>query len=126
MVFELPDLALAPWFRSVASRDYVSTLTHAFNQRLSEGLPSDPRILVIKMRSFMQPLFDHPQRFGLKHAAHEDACRKADQDFCDADSLVAADAGRTYLFAAAEHLTTHGNELLASYVLQQITGHSWQ
>jgi phospholipase/lecithinase/hemolysin len=126
VVFELPDLGRAPWFRTVASRDFASTLTHAFNQRLSEGLPSDPRILVLKMQSFMQPLFDHPQRYGLKHTAHEDACRKADQDFCDADSLVSPDAGQTYLFAASEHLTVHGNELLASYVLQQITDHSWQ
>jgi len=126
VVFELPDLAQAPWFRTVASRDFISTLTHAFNQRLSQGLPTDPRILVIKMQSFMQPLFDNPQRYGLKSTAHEDACRKPDRDFCDADSLVSPDAGRTYLFAAAEHLTTHGNELLASYVLQQITNHSWQ
>jgi phospholipase/lecithinase/hemolysin len=126
VVFELADLGEAPWFRTPASQDFANRLTHAYNQRLSAGLPGDPRILVIRMQAFLKPLLDHPQRYGLKRGAHEDACREPDQDFCDANSLTVPDADRTYVFAASEHLTTRANELLASYVLQQIAAHSWQ
>jgi len=126
VVFELADLGEAPWFRTSASQKFATRLTHAFNQRLSEGLPGEPRILIIKMQDFLEKLLDHPQRYGFKRGAHEDACREPDQDFCNANSLAAPDADRTYIFAASEHLTTHANELLASYVLRQVAGHSWQ
>jgi outer membrane lipase/esterase len=126
VLFELADLGETPWFRTAASQDFATRLTHVFNQRLSDGLPGDPRILVIRMQNFLQPILDHPQRYGFKHGAHADACRKPGQDFCDANSLTVPDADRTYVFAAAEHLTTHANELLAPYVLRQIADHTWQ
>ena len=125
-VFELANLGEAPWFRTSASQDFATRLTHVFNQRLSDGLPADSRILVIKMQSFLKPLLDHPQRYGFRRGVHEDACREPDQDFCDANSLTIPDADRTYIFAASEHLTTRANELLATYVLQQIADNSWQ
>jgi phospholipase/lecithinase/hemolysin len=126
VVFELADLGQAPWFRTSASRVFATRLTYVFNQRLSAGIPGDPRILTIGMQSFLKPLLDHPQRYGFRHGAHEDACREPDRDFCDANSLTVPDAARTYVFAASEHLTTRANELLATYVLQQIADHSWR
>lgn len=126
VVFKLADLGEAPWFRTKASQDFVTRLTRVFNRRLSMGLPSDPGILIIDMQSFLRPLLDHPHRYGFEAAAHEDACRVPDQDYCDANSLKAPAADRTYVFAAYEHLTTHANELLAAYVLQRIAAHAWQ
>jgi len=65
-------------------------------------------------------LLQNPSKYGFTHGANEDACAKPDQDYCDAKSLASPDADRTYVFAAAEHMTTRANELLGNYVLQQI------
>ena len=58
--------------------------------------------------------------YGFTHGANEDACAQPGQDYCDADTLKEAGADRTYVFAAAEHITTHAHELLAERVQQQM------
>jgi outer membrane lipase/esterase len=100
---------------------FATQLARAFNRRVSAGLPANAAILVIKMQNFVNELLQHQRTYGIKHGAHEDACRVPEQDFCDLTSLAAPDADQTYIFAAAEHLTTRANELLASYVMRQIS-----
>jgi phospholipase/lecithinase/hemolysin len=121
VLFELPDMGELPWFQTRASQVFATRLARAFNRRLSAGLPTNPAILVIKMQDFVNELLRHSRTNGIKHGAHEDACRVPEQDFCDLTSLAVPDANQTYIFAAAEHLTTHANELLATYVMRQIS-----
>jgi hypothetical protein len=58
--------------------------------------------------------------YGFTHGANEDACREPGQNVCEKDAWASDDADQTYIFSAAEHMTTHANELLADYVKEQI------
>ena len=120
LVFTLFDTSLDPWFRTDAARQYVGELGAVYNQTLLAALPQDPRIQIIDTGAFVNDLLQNAGKYGFTHGANEDACAKLDQDYCDAKSLKSPDADRTYVFAAAEHMTTHANELLGDYVLQQI------
>lgn len=120
LVFTLFDTSLDPWFRTDAARRYVGELGAVYNQTLLAALPSDPRIQIVDTGAFVDDLLANADRYGFTHGANEDACAKPDQDYCDAASLKSPDADRTYVFAAAEHMTTRANELLGDYVLRQI------
>lgn len=120
LVFTLSDISKDPWFRSDAARRYVGELGAVYNQTLLAALPPDPRIQIIDTEAFVDDLLQNAGRYGFTHGANEDACAKPDQDYCDAKSMKSPNADRTYVFAAAEHMTTHANELLGDYVLQQI------
>jgi len=120
LVFKLFDTSLDPWFRTDAARQYVGELGAVYNQTLLAAVPPDPRIQIIDTEAFVNELLQNPSKYGFTHGANEDACAKPDQDYCDAKSLASPDADRTYVFAAAEHMTTRANELLGNYVLQQI------
>ena len=120
LVFKLSDISQDPWFRSDAARRYVGELGNVYNDTLLASLPLDPRVQIIDTAAFIDELLQNPARYGFTHGANEDACAKPDQDYCDATSLKSPDADRTYVFAAAEHLTTHTNELLGDYVLRQL------
>jgi len=126
VVFELADLGDLPWFRTPASQKFATHLSRAFNRRLVQGLPDDPRILVIHVQDFVDSILSKRQEFGIEHGAHEDACRLPDQDVCAEDAYAVPRADQTYFFAAAEHLTTRANELLAAYVLRQVAAHPFQ
>jgi len=125
-VFTLADLAVLPWFESDASRAYVGELTNVYNASLVASLPQDPRLQVIDMGAFVDDLLQNAAAYGFTHGANEDACLQPGQDYCDADAWKSPDADRTYVFAAAEHMTTHANELLAEYVLKQVGEHDGQ
>jgi outer membrane lipase/esterase len=125
VVFKLPDLGEFPWFRTPASRAFVTELFHVFNRRLSVGLPLDSRILVINVQDYLKDLVEHAPEYGLQHGVHDDACKDADQDFCGVAGFVESDADKTYIAAAEEHLSTRAHELLAFYVLREINEHLW-
>jgi phospholipase/lecithinase/hemolysin len=120
VVFKLADLAVLPWFESDASRKYVGELTDAYNTSLVDSLPKDPKVQVLDTGAFIDDLLTNGAKYGFTHGANEDACLKPAQDYCAADAWKSPDADRTYVFAAAEHLTTHANELLADYVMKQV------
>jgi phospholipase/lecithinase/hemolysin len=120
LVFKLFDISKDPWFQSDAARQYVGELGDVYNQALLGALPPDPHIQIIDTAAFVDDLLQNAGQYGFTHGANEDACAKPEQDYCNADAMKAPDADRTYVFAAAEHMTTHANELLGDYVLQQI------
>ncbi len=120
LVFTLFDLGVDPWFTSDAARHYVGELGETYNATLLAALPADPRIDIVDTGAFVDDLLSNLGLYGFTHGANEDACAKPDQDYCDATSMKEPDADRTYVFAAAEHMTTHANELLGDYVLRQI------
>lgn len=126
VVFKLADLAVLPWFESDASRKYVSELTDVYNTNLVDSLPKDPKVQILDTGAFIDDLLENGAEYGFTHGANEDACLQPGQDFCGADAWKSPDADRTYVFAAAEHLTTHANERLADYVMQQVSEHDGQ
>ena len=120
LVFKLFDISKDPWFQSDAARQYVGELGDVYNQALLAALPPDPHIQIIDTAAFVDDLLQNASQYGFTHGANEDACAKPEQDYCNPDAMKSPDADRTYVFAAAEHMTTHANELLGDYVLQQI------
>ncbi|MDX1875205.1 SGNH/GDSL hydrolase family protein [Mycolicibacterium sp. 120266] len=120
VVFTLFDLGVLPWFETTAARNYVNDLTAAYNGALLDQLPKDPRLQIFDTGAFVTDLLTDPARYGFTHGANEDACAQPGQDYCDADTLKEPDADHTYVFAAAEHFTTHAHELLAEQVQQQV------
>jgi outer membrane lipase/esterase len=101
----------------------VSELTDVYNTNLVDSLPKDPKIQILDTGAFIDDLLENGADYGFTHGANEDACLQPGQDFCAADAWKSPDADRTYVFAAAEHLTTHANELLADYVMKQVSEH---
>jgi len=121
VVFTLPDLGLLPWFRTPAARAYATLLGQVYNRQLLAHLPHDPRhLLVIDTAAFFDRILKHPARSGFRHGANEDACRLDDQDTCSADAWKEPHADRTFVFAAAEHMTTRTNMLLARHAIRLI------
>lgn len=120
LVFTLFDLGLLPWFETQAARDYVNDLTAVYNATLLNELPRDPRLQILDMQAFITEVLGNLGRYGFRYGANDDACAQPGQDYCAADAWKAADADRTYVFAASEHLTTHAHEVLADYVLRQV------
>lgn len=120
LVFKLFDTSKDPWFRTDAARQYVGELGALYNQTLLAALPPDPRIQILDTTAFVDGVLQNLGQYGFTHGANEDACAKPDQDYCDAASMKSPDADRIYVFAAAEHMTTHANELLGDYVLEQV------
>jgi len=123
VVFKLADLKVLPWFESDAARKYVSELTDVYNTSLVGSLPKDPKVQILDTGAFIDDLLTNGAKYGFTHGANEDACLKPAQDYCAADGWKSPDADRTYVFVAAEHLTTHANELLADYVMTQVGEH---
>jgi outer membrane lipase/esterase len=121
LVFKLFDLALVPWLRTPAARFFAGDLGHAFNKRLLDKLPQDAKhLLVIDTESFVNRLVRNATQYGFEHRAHEDACRKDDQDYCFPQSMKMPDADQTFIFAAGVHMTSRANLLLAQYVMQTL------
>ena len=46
-------------------------------------------------------LIANTKKYGFAHTAHEDACKKDDQDYCYPESLKETDAEQIYIFAGA-------------------------
>ena len=120
VVFKLARLGDMPWFRTQAAQDYVNELTDVYNRSLVANLPESAAILILDVQLFLDGLVEDAETNGLKHFAHEDACREPDQDYCYPNGLKSRDADMTYVFAAGVHMTTRANELLAQYVLRRI------
>lgn len=124
VVFKLARLGDMPWFRTEAAQEYVNELTALYNHSLVTSLPESTAILLLDVQDFLDGLVRNADAYGLKHFAHEDACREPDQDYCYPNGLKSRDADMTYIFAASQHMTTRANELLAEYVLTKIAGSS--
>lgn len=120
VVFTLQRLGDTPWFRTDAAQEYVNDLTAVYNDSLVAHLPASPAILIVDLQDFVDGLVRDADMHGLKHFAHEDACRELDQDYCYPNGLKTRDADKTYIYAASQHMTTRANELLAEYVLAKI------
>ena len=122
VVFNLFDLGKFPWFQTPAAQTFVTALVKVFNQHLLAGLPKDSaHVLVLDTEAFVNNLIANASSYGFTHGAHEDACGSPDHDYCYPETQATADADETYLFAAGEHLTTHAHQLLANYVIEQVS-----
>ncbi|WP_420030382.1 SGNH/GDSL hydrolase family protein [Rhodococcus ruber] len=119
LLFEVYDLALAPWFESSASRRYISTLSSSFNRTLRQSVQHlGSCVRLVRLASAVDRWANQPMSYGLQFGRAADACRAGGENFCSADDQVSATAHQDYLFAGSVHFTTAGHRLIAEYVFR--------
>ncbi|AYJ48896.1 SGNH/GDSL hydrolase family protein [Rhodococcus sp. P1Y] len=117
LLFEVYDLALAPWFDSSASRRYISTLSSSFNSTLRHSVQNlGSYVELVHLASAVDVWANQPESYGLEFGRGADACRTRGENFCSVDDQVSATAHHDYLFAGSVHFTTAGHRLIAEYV----------
>ena len=139
-VLNLPDLTITPRFSSAfdrlveeegaddanAARDAVRAAIDAFNARLQERLGSDPRVVLVDLRTAVADQIARASEFGLADALHA-ACPVTGTNSvglpewtlqsCTSAALDAALPGwKTWAFADGFHPTPLGHRLLAATV----------
>ncbi|WP_199031565.1 SGNH/GDSL hydrolase family protein [Ralstonia sp. ASV6] len=127
-VLNLPDSSLTPG-GTAADAPLVS----AFNATLQSGL-AGTTARVIDFNAQFAAVIQNGAQFGFSNTTTP-ACDAAKIDalvpgaggsslFCSANTLVAAGADQSYLFADGVHPTTGGHRLIASNVLQRLLADS--
>ncbi len=134
-VFNLPDSSLTP--QGVSGGPQGQALLHAlvgvFNTTLQTGL-AGTTARVIDFNSQLTAVIQNGTQFGFSNTSTP-ACDATKINalvpsaggsslFCSANTLVAAGADQSYLFADGVHPTTGGHRLIASNVLQRLLADS--
>ncbi|AHW63558.1 Putative secreted phospholipase [Corynebacterium glyciniphilum AJ 3170] len=120
LVFNLYDLADAPWSDNGATQDFMGEMTDVYNEKLESSLPDDPRVDLFDLYALMSDIVAAPEDYGFTHGANEDACAPADVEWCDEGEWKSPTADRDYVFAGRVHLTTRTNEIIADRVLEKV------
>jgi outer membrane lipase/esterase len=145
-VLNLPDLTITPRFSSAferlvqeegaddanAARNAVREAIDAFNVRLQGRLGSDPRIVLVDLRTAVADQIARAAEFGLTDALHA-ACPVTGTNSaglpewslqtCTSAALDAALPGwKTWAFSDGFHPTPLGHKLLADTVTRALAG----
>jgi len=134
-VFNLPDSSLTPQgvAGGVAGQALLRSLVSTFNTTLQTGL-AGTTARVIDFNSQLTVAIQNGAMFGFTNTTTP-ACDAnkinalvpgagGSSLFCSANTLVAAGADQSYLFADGVHPTTGGHRLIASNVLQRLLADS--
>jgi len=114
MVFSLPDIGQTPLGKSTPSAPF-SALSGLFNSTLQAGLASlNVDIIPINIQGLFNEIIANPASFGLTNVAMP-ACTTPSSLNCTTATLVAANAGQTYVFADVVHPTPAGHQIIADY-----------
>ena len=142
LVPNLPDVGLAPQFRSLgpAGAAQATALADGYNKALYGGLKqAGIEFIPLDTFSVLREVVANPGMYGFSNVTGT-ACKidpnNSTQSIltCNPTSYVSPDAAKTYLFADGVHPTSAGHELLGQYALsvleaprlQQVLTHSAQ
>lgn len=130
-VFNLPDSSLTPFgvASGAAGQALLQSLVNTFNATLVAGL-NGTTARVIDFNAQLTAGIKNGAQFGFTNTSTP-ACDATKINalvpsaggsslFCSANTLVAAGADQTYLFADGVHPTTAGHRLIASNVLTRL------
>jgi len=119
MVFNLPDIGQIPLGRLAPTVPF-SALSSLFDSTLQAGLGSlHVDIIPMNMYGLFNELLANPAAFGFTNVTTP-ACTTASSFSCTTSTLVAPNAGQTYLFADLIHPTPAGHQIIADYALAEI------
>ncbi len=133
MVFTLPDIGAAPQFAAAgaATAGAVTQLSAGYNTTLLTGLASAGiRVIPVDSFSLNAEIRANPGSFGISNVTGI-ACgpfppittaANVTSLFCNASSLTAAGADRSYLFADGVHPTTAAHAIIAQFATSLIEG----
>lgn len=125
VVFNLPDIGLAPSFRGTPSSASVSGLVFVYNQTFNGGLATlADGIIPINAYGLVNEALANPAAFGFTNVTGT-ACNLAltagSSLFCTPPAYVSPNANETYLFADGVHPSGAAHALLASVVLSTLS-----
>jgi outer membrane lipase/esterase len=114
MVFNLPDIGQTPLGRATPSAP-LSALTNLFNSTLQAGLTSlNVDIVPVNVNGLFAELLANPSAFAITNVTTP-ACTTASSITCTTATLVAPNAGQTYLFSDDVHPTPIGHQIISDY-----------
>ncbi len=134
-VVNLPDLANTPGIlaaekASAGTQALVALMVNTFNAKLTEGLGTDARILLVDAYTTNHDQITNKGIYGLS-VVDDTACdlTAAKNPFgssliCNAANIKAGDVSK-YLFADDVHPTPYGYWLLARYVSKDMAIKGW-
>ena len=120
MVFNLPDIGKTPLGLANPAAPF-SALSGLFNSTLQAGLASlNVDIIPMNVFGLFNELIANPAAFGFTNVTST-ACTTASAVLCTQATLVAPDAGQTYLFATDVHPTPAAHQIIADLAEAEIT-----
>lgn len=136
MVPNLPDIGLAPAYRSQGAQGMAlgTMLAKSYNDALFGGLKqAGLEVIPVDTFTILQEIVATPAAYGFSNVTGM-ACTSASSVLCSPLSMVAPGAANSYLFADSVHPTTAAHQILGQYAisvveaprLQQILSHSAQ
>ncbi|HEV7778327.1 MAG TPA: autotransporter domain-containing protein [Luteibacter sp.] len=123
LVFNLPDVSKTPGVRAggPAFAAGAGTLGVLYNGVLNGGIAKLGKgIVSLNTYTLLNEVIADPGRYGFTNVTTP-ACTVASSIACTPGTLVAPDAGKTYLFADGIHPTVAAHALLAQYAESIIT-----
>lgn len=130
IVANLPDVASTPAAKSrpAAIQQLVAAMVNAFNTQLKTGLgPDNAAILYSDLYSVSNDQVKNPGPYGLTNTSAPACAPNAlgtTSLICTANNTAAGDVSR-YMFADEIHPTPFENDLIARYVLKDMTIKGW-
>ena len=92
----------------------------AFNDIVRDGLVNLPEVILVDAATVWADVLAQPSRYGLVNTT-DAGCTNTEPTssavFCTEDTLVAADAARTYLWSDDFHPSPRGHEILSDHAL---------
>jgi phospholipase/lecithinase/hemolysin len=132
VVNNLPDVATTPSGRgqSAANQALINAMVTAFNNALSTGLSSEPKVLLVDVFAVSHDQATNPGPYGLTNVT-ETACDLTPAKnplgsslVCNASNVKAGDISH-WSFADDVHPTPFNNLLLARYVAEKLVVKGW-
>jgi outer membrane lipase/esterase len=121
VVFNLPDVGKTPAGLATDPAS-LTALSGLFNSTLQAGLASlNVNIVPVNMFGLLNETFANPAQFGLTNVTLP-ACTTTSSITCTTATLVAPNAGQTFLWAdASGHPTPAAHQIIADVVFAEIT-----
>ncbi|MDX8386887.1 MAG: SGNH/GDSL hydrolase family protein [Gallionella sp.] len=134
VVMNVPDIGSSPQVTSITdptlraqAKGLLDALVSDFNTQLATDLPDSTNVMNVDAFTASSDEVANPAKYNLTNVT-DVACGAnafgTTSLACNATNL-APGASATHLFADAVHPTPYGNELFATYVLQEMVNKGW-
>ena len=122
LVLNLPDLGLTPGSISNGPQTQAAftTLSTIYDAQLNAGLAGRKGVIPVNTFALLREVVADPARYGFSNATAQ-ACTTESSFDCTPATLVAPNAGATYVFADDIHPTTGAHAALAEAILSELT-----
>jgi outer membrane lipase/esterase len=123
-VVNLGDFASVPAGKNIGAQfaPILNAMVDAFNSKLTAGLASEPKVLIVDLFAISHDEIINPTPYGLTNTSTP-ACTVASL-LCSKNTLIAGDTSH-YFFADDIHPTPYEYRLVAQYVAEKMILKGW-